>query len=143
TATHLTALEIVQQVNNLSYNNFKYFPTVLDGLVRGFAYTQRDYVNERLMMWGDDIIVSTDGSLNNGFIAGEDLILNRVIDEQKGTMDTIAYIKNATLRTAEAAIRKAYAEKDYATIYKLFDEAFTFVPITGAEWRALKAKNEN
>lgn len=54
--------------------------------------------------------------------------------------DTIAYIPNTILREAEKNIKEAYAQGDYETCYKLFDTALSFYPITGAEWRALKAQ---
>ena len=56
---------------------------------------------------------------------------------------SIAYIPNATLRTAETAIRAAYEAKDIEACYTAFNTAYTFTPITGAEWRALKSAGQN
>lgn len=58
----------------------------------------------------------------------------------KMTIDTIAYIPNKVGIKAEKNIKEAYANGDYITCYELFKKAYTFYPITGAEWRALKAQ---
>ncbi|MEG0807663.1 MAG: hypothetical protein RR410_04850 [Alistipes sp.] len=140
---HLSALEIVKQTNDMAFWCPKYYPGSIKGLYRGFSEAQRDFVNERLLMWGDDIITAATGELSNAFIAGEDIVLRRIVNLEKDIVDTIAYIPNSILRTAEVAIREAYAAKNYATVYKLFDTAFTFMPITGDEWRELKRQGLN
>lgn len=139
---HLTAREIVDQANDICFTNKRLYPD-LDQTSRGFSDAQKDYVNERLLMWGSDIINPETGALTSVFIGGEDMVLRRAVDIDKDIVDTIAYLSNATLRTAEAAILEAYAREDYTAVYKLFDEAFTFTPITGAEWRELKRQGIN
>lgn len=130
---HLSALEIVKQTWIMSFQN----PTVHPGagaLTRGFAPEQRDFSIPALKMWGVDII-NQDGEFALEFIAGEDIIL----ENKQG--DTIAYIANSTLKDAHVKIKAAYDAENYTEVYKLFDEAFTFKPTTGEEWRALKEKD--
>ena len=136
---HLSALEIVKQASAIWLWNKNINPN--EGVGRSFTDIQRDTVNVRLLMWGTDII-GQDGSYQPEFIEGEDVVLTIHHPNNSGT-DTIGYIKNSTVRAAEAQIKEAYAKKDYAKCYEIFDKAFTFIPITGAEWRELKAKNEN
>lgn len=57
--------------------------------------------------------------------------------------DTLGYIPNAVVRKAEADIKAAFNAKDYDECMRLFREAYVFIPITGPEWRELKAKGEN
>lgn len=64
--------------------------------------------------------------------------IDNIIGLQKGR-DTIAYIPNKILKAAQEAIIIAFEAEDYETCYALFDSAIVFVPITGAEYRKLKA----
>lgn len=139
---HLSALEIVKQVREMYFTNRRNYPSS-DEMARGFADAQRDFANERLLMWGTDII-DQQGELTPEFIQAENVVLvrNDLADFRfKG--DTIAYISNATLRAAETVIYAAYAQGDYEQVYKLFDQAYTFIPITGAEWRELQRQGLN
>lgn len=147
-AEHLSALEIVKQTHSIVFTNNRYAPTS-DELSRGFADAQRDYVNERLLMWGDDIINSEYGTLYLGFLYADDVVLVRIIDGitpagyPDRVRDTIAYIPNRVLREAEVAIEAAFNRGDYNKVYKLFDQAYTFLPITGPEWQALRRQGLN
>ena len=58
-------------------------------------------------------------------------------------LDTIGYIPNANFINAEIQIRQALADKDTASVYDLFQNAFKFFPITGTEWLELKKQNLN
>lgn len=138
---HLTAREIVEQTAYLSAEDRDGQPDCR----RGFADHQRDLVNNRLLMYGTDII-DQNGEYVPGFIESKDAILIRHLpspDPNEKVRDTIAYIPNSVLREAEMKIKAAYDQGDYATCYSLFDKAFTFMPITGAEWEALKAEGKN
>jgi hypothetical protein len=53
-------------------------------------------------------------------------------------MDTIGYIPNSVMRSAETKIKAAYEAGDFESVRTLFFTAFTFTPITGDEWRELK-----
>ena len=59
------------------------------------------------------------------------------------TWDTIAYVPNAQMEAAEPLVRAAYARGDYDECYRILEKAYTFIPITGAQWRKLKAANKN
>lgn len=135
---HLSALQIVKECAGVWF----YSPTWNLFTSRGFADKQRDTVDLRLMMWGTDVI-DMYGKLDPVFIDGVDVVFSRVDRAANVIRDTIAYIPNRTLRAAAAQIREAYAAEDYARCYKIFDEAYRFIPITGAQWRELKARGEN
>jgi hypothetical protein len=42
----------------------------------------------------------------------------------------------------ESDIKDALAAQDTVLAYQVFNNRFTFTPITGSEWRALKAQNQ-
>lgn len=46
------------------------------------------------------------------------------------------------MEQAEKDIRRAWAEGDNEAVYKFFNDAYTFTPITDKEWNELKAKGE-
>lgn len=139
---HLTAKEITERATIISYWNENYEPT--NALEREFTPEQRDLTSNRLMMWGTDV-VDVLGNLTTIFIEGHDFLLEEWTDRGLPTFkkDTIAYIPNAVIRAAEQKIKAAYYAEDYATCYKLMDEAFTYTPITAEEWRELKAAGQN
>ncbi|OJV39331.1 MAG: hypothetical protein BGO29_07530 [Bacteroidales bacterium 36-12] len=140
---HLSALEIVKQTTEISLLDST---GVLWG--RSFIKEQRDTISEppKLLMWATDVI-SLDGNLQIGFlgnwIEAIDVIFVHYNLDTPNLRDTIAYIPNSVLRNAETAIRDAYEAQDIEACYQLFNDAYTFTPITGAEWRALKANNQN
>lgn len=136
---HLSNYEIVRQAESLSFIN-----DLTGGWLRGFAKHQRDTVNVRLLMYGTDII-DQDGNYTGEFIESKDFVLRRNLAPLNATpvRDTIAYIPNSIITTARQQIQAAYATGDYETVYSIFDKAFTFIPITGAEWRTLKASGQN
>lgn len=107
--------------------------------IRGFAEKQRDTINLRLLMWGTDIIDQY-GNYVPYFIESKDIIIRRIINKGQWPpkYDTIAYIPQSVMNNAKYLIKGAYDAKDYTQCYKLFDEAFSFKPVTGYEWRELK-----
>ena len=143
-STHLSAVDIVKQTNKLSFYNIGQFGN--QAVDRGFSQAQRDTISEipSLKMFGTDII-NQKGEYHPNFIEGTDCVLVRIInlDMPNQIIDTVAYIPNSVIRTAETQIKAAYAALDNEEVYRIFNEAFTFIPITGAEWRTLKANNEN
>ncbi len=140
---HLTGLEIVEQTSTMfyytNYSDNKYREKA-SLFARGFSDNQRDYQLPALKMWGTDIIL-WDGVMRKDFIKGFDFVLVRGMHEDE--TDTIAYIPNEVIRTAELGITKAYESGDYEAVYQLFDNAFTFIPITGAEYRTLQEEGLN
>jgi len=141
---HLSAMEIVKQTNKLSFYNIALFGN--QAVDRGFAQNQRDTISETpsLKMFGTDII-NQKGEYTPEFIEGSDCVLVRIINLNmpNEVIDTVAYIPNSVLRIAETQIKAAYSALNNEEVYRIFNEAFTFIPITGAEWRELKANNEN
>lgn len=131
--THLTALEIVRQTTTISTPLYE----------RSFIKEQRDTISAtpKLLMWATDVI-TLDGDLQTEWITATDVVLVHYNTVNYQGRDTIAYIPNSVLRAAETAIRAAYDAKDIEACYTLFNNAYTFTPITGAEWRALKAINQ-
>lgn len=139
--SYLSAKEIVKNTWDMNFYNPKVSGTEL---IRGFAPAQRDTVNVRLLMWGTDIIDQS-GKYSPDFIEGHDFILRKDIDLTSyiRVYDTIAYIPNSVITEARAKIQAAFADSNFVEVYRLFDVAFTFTPITGAEWRTLKKAGQN
>lgn len=162
-AEYLTPLRVVKEVGDISFYNYNVFKNEPFG--RGFSGPQRDTISPKLKMWGTDII-NMDGTLNTDFIEGQDLVLRRNLkyntitkiytpqnlDKITGlpyeslgkneiqAYDTIGYISNAIMRKAELDIKLAHEANDPEAVYRIFNETFTFAPISGAEWRVLKTQ---
>lgn len=145
-ANHLTPLEVVKRA------------TVMNGYnqeVAGTSYITWTWVGKdtlspepALLRWGRDIIYDTDGygnyGLQNEFIYAYDLVIcSGAMVNGLPKYDTLAYIPNSNITNARAEIIQAYESKDTSAVYDIFKNAFKFIPITGAEWRALKAQGLN
>lgn len=138
---YLSAKDIVKNTSSLSFYNLNMYS---NPLARGFAPAQRDTVNVRLMMWGTDIIDQS-GKYTGEFIEGKDFVFRKNVDlgHYPPIYDTIAYLPNSVITEARGKIITAFADSNFVEVYRLFDVAFTFTPITGPEWRALKAAGQN
>lgn len=141
--SHLSALEIVKKTTEISLRDTR------NGVWgRSFSSDQRDTVSTtpKLLMWATDVI-SLDGQLQNDFLGNflqaTDIVFVHYNLSTPTLRDTIAYIPNSVLRAAETEIKAAYEAKNIESCYTLFNEAYTFIPITGAEWRSLKASGQN
>lgn len=134
---HLSALEIVKQTWTLTYRNYNFKPE--EWYTLGFADIQRDTIKPALKMWGTDII-DQKGNFVEHFLKIYDGVLTREISSR--LYDTIGYLPNKMLKGALEKIKAEYDKKNYTEVYRLFDEAFTFRPITGAEWRELKKQDK-
>lgn len=153
----LTPRQVVEKASVISYHNYEINP---DGGVieRGFNSLQRDFANNRLMMLSIDVI-SQQGTLKTDFLNGCDFLLviwrypdgllwGDTSSEYHGygkdfiRYDTVGYIPTKKVHEAAVKIKSAYYQGNYATCYKLFNEAFTFYPITGKEWRELQAQGK-
>lgn len=136
---HLSDKEIVRQTFELSGLNTDGFNST-----RGFADVQKDTVNNVLMMWPEDIIYNENGSYKicEFFITMRNVIIRRVIDytviNGDYQFDTIAYIPNSVIIRADSVIHEMYKKSDFDGIKKEFNTAFTFLPVTGKEWRELE-----
>lgn len=109
----------------------------------GISDEQKDFTTPKIMMWGMWVIENN--AISRDFIEAKDVIFvtRQNQDNTKPISDTLGYIPNATLRAAETAIKAAYAAEDYDKVYSLFDEAYRFTPINGADWLKLKAEGKN
>lgn len=141
-ADYLPSLEIVKQAHQICFYNEE---IGTNDLRRNFIPEHKDLVNVRLLMWGTDIIDQY-GQYVTEFINGRDFIINRLLNaptDWPPRYDTIAYISNRVIQAARTQIKAAYDAGDYARCYDLFNSAFTFRPVTGEEWRELKANGLN
>ena len=128
----------------------------------GIAPEMRDVEHSRIKMWSEMVIAKRpfkeNGQrvdkwtlLDDGWISFRDvrLIISNIdpFTTDDGVLvpantEVIAYIPNAKMDEAQKAIRAAWEAKDNEEVYRLFNEAFTFIPITNNEWKALKEKGE-
>lgn len=134
---HFSDLEIVKQARNIAMYYFDYLNN--EYMIGRGGFSGKDTISAIPALLQDaNQIVALDGALLEEYLTAYDLVIEREL--AVNTYDTIAYIPNAQMRAAEVLIREAYANQD-ESIYDIFNEAFKFIPITGAEWRALKAEN--
>lgn len=141
TKGYLSALEIVKQTTVMRFKNEVVFGS--SDATRGFSDAQRDTISETpcLKMWGTDIIDQF-GNYTPEFIEGHDIVLERWSNNSfNSEKDTIGYIPNAVIFAAKDSIKAALLINDTESVYRIFNNAFTFRPITGAEWLALKMQN--
>lgn len=113
----------------------------------GIDDVQKDYENERIMMWGGMIMTDNNNKegrleLDDYFFKVRDLRILGVLRDGDTEQPIIAYIPNKRMEEAEATITKAYNEGRYDDVYRLFQELYTAIPTTTARWEVLKAKGE-
>lgn len=132
---HLSALEIVKYANVIAFYNEDFGTLECSRVFEGF---QRDTISERpcLKMWGTDII-DVDGNYVPDFIEGRDFLIKHLGDDYTVT-DTLAYIPNSVISAARDSIKAAMIRNDTEAVYRIFNDAFIFTPITGEEWLELK-----
>ena len=124
----LTDLEIVQKAGNIKWTSqwsFNYYENSPVTIARTFGDNDKDFNKPALLMWGTDII-GYDGEKNflyKGFLYGYDVFITDTLN------DTIAYVPNEVLEKARKPIEEAWERGDYDAIYRMFNEAFTFLPI--------------
>lgn len=133
----LTALEIVQNAVNIKWtthygDNFYYETPIKPA--RTFTDQFKDFNKPALLMWGTDIIQPELLNLSHGQNVEYGMFLRDFIDGfdvyiTDGNNDSIAHIPNEVLRAARPLIWQAYSDSNYTEVYRLFDEAFTFIPI--------------
>ncbi|MCR5697775.1 MAG: hypothetical protein K6G73_12450 [Marinilabiliaceae bacterium] len=93
-----------------------------------------DTVNNRLVMVGANIETVED----NPFFISEECII--VSGEE---YDTLAYVPYAQRQAAYEQIKPLWDTENWDAIYEIFQNAFTFIPCTGAEYKALKEQGLN
>lgn len=113
------------------------------GGIRGWADAQRDTVNCKLKMWATDVINEETGKLlndpENDFLGAKTA---RLILGLEDNYRVIAYIPSATLEAARTSIQAAYDKGDLDEVYRLFQEAYTAIPISQEDYDALKAEGK-
>lgn len=123
---NLTALEIVEQAFNIKWkSNWAYETYRTDdalNVARGFPDEFKDLNAPALKMRGIDVI-SEDGDYQRIFTHGFSIYITDVNN------DTIAYVPDSVIENARPLIEAAFAEQNYDEVYRLFNEAFTFLPI--------------
>lgn len=99
---------------------------------------------------GDVFITLRDVVFERGLhVEGKDTVFCGYAKDYSGTIlypnvtDTVAYVPNGQLIAAEPLVRAAFERGDYDECYRILEKAYTFIPITGAQWRKLKAENKN
>ncbi len=122
----------------------------------GISEKMKDYANCRFVMAPWMVIKKLpekrlpDGSytykyeLNETWITNREVTLLAIETPSLGLSagEIIGYIPNKQMEEAEKAIRKAFAEKDSEKVFKLFNDAYTFIPIREGKWNELKEKGE-
>lgn len=126
TVPGLTALEIVEQAVNLCYQTY-WLDNINTGeiktVVRTFIEEHKNLENQLLRMWGTDIITQ-DGDYRKDFTNAFNVYITNASN------DTIAYVPDAVINAARPLIEAAYEDENYTEVYRLFDEVFTFLPIS-------------
>lgn len=126
----LTPLQIVEQGINVKWQSHYagniYYDTP-KFIARGFAPAHRDLTIPALKMWGIDILYQeqTDSpiAIYRDFLHGYSVYIT------DNNNDTIAYVSDDVIQEAKAKIETEFEAENYDEIYRLFNEAFTFLPI--------------
>lgn len=125
TVSGLTALEVVENAVNIKFQSHyldnTYYDDVKD-IARTFIEEHKDYNKPALLMWGTDIITQ-EGEYLNMFTNSFNIVITDVNN------DTIAYIPDEVIDAARPLIESAFVDENYNEVYRLFNEAFTFIPI--------------
>lgn len=134
---------------------------ILDLATRIIYYNKRDTVNQKFVFMGSFVVdmrqnASYPKPVLGSFPLSEDMVLRAAIGEDGKHIhprdywfepilryDTLAYIPNATLKESKRILKKAMAEEDYETCYKMFDTHYKFIPITGPEYMELVRQGKN
>lgn len=122
----LTPLEVVQKAVTIRWksnwfgNDYYEKPYEIG---RTFSESDRDFETPALRMWGTDII-DQNGKFYKDFIYGYDVYLINY------EADTIACVPDSVINKARPLIEAAYNDSNYTEVYRLFNEVFTFIPLT-------------
>ena len=160
----LSGKQVVQQTWGMKGRYPDGSPTQGGGKL--FTAEMRDTINPALKLLMKDVIFTVYKNekplLETFFLTLRDVVFERAIRIENGdtifcgyakdysgpiinptTWDTIAYVPTAQLEAAEKLVRAAYDRGEYDRCYQILEKAYTFIPITGAQWRKLKAENKN
>ena len=123
----LTALEVVERATSMKLQ-MRYFDDLDNGQYkiagRGFnEETMKDFNIPALKMLGIDVI-NAQGEYIRDLTTAKSVYITDI------NGDTLAYVPDDVINNARPLIEAAYAEENYTEVYRLFDEAFTFLPIS-------------
>ena len=140
----LTAREVVEQADCFLFTDPE---TGKPDCPLAIGDGQKDYKNERIVMWGGQIMNDSNNKegrleLNPYFLKVRDLRILALLRDGETEQRIIAYIPNKRMEEAEIAITTAYNEGRYDDVYRLFQELYTAIPTTTARWQLLKSKGE-
>lgn len=96
-----------------------------------------DRVNNRLAMRVANLETLDD----NQFLLSKEVILYTT-NERFEYIDTIGYVPYSQRYAAYEAIKPLWESEDWDAIYNIFQNAFTFIPCTGAEYKAMIENGE-
>ncbi len=137
-----TPAEVVRECSNFCLDD----PDGDINVLNGISDEMKDYENNRIKMWGEQII-SKDGELVEYFIKSKNvrIIAGNVPGKTNPTVDEgiIAYIPNKVMQEGWIKIKKAYDAGNYEEVYRLFQKVYTAIPITPSEYQKLVEKGEN
>lgn len=125
----LTALQVVEYANSIHFQSHYFdngFNDVAKDMSRQFDDVQKDYETPALKMYGYDVI-SPDGIYYRDFTNAFSVYIVNVDNTNK--VDTLAYIPDSVINNTRPLIEQAYNDENYTEVYRLFNEAFTFMPI--------------
>lgn len=113
---------------------------IVDG-VNGISDEMKDFEHNRIKMWGQQII-REDGTLEDYFMTARNV---RIIDGMMPDPNDciIAYIPNKVMQEGWVKIQEAYNEGNYDEVYRLFQQVYTAIPITSAQYAELRKRGEN
>lgn len=124
--TGLTPLEVVQKALTIRWTSHwagNVYTETPFTIGRTFADTDYDYETPALLMNGRDIITE-DGDMYKDFIYGYDVYITGL------NRDTIACVPDSVINKARPLIEAAYNDSNYTECYRLFNEVFTFIPLS-------------
>ena len=160
----LSGKQVVQQTWGMKGKYPDGTPTLGGGKL--FTGIMRDTINPALKLLMQDVIGKSPDKQSlvlDGFfltlrdvvftrglhVEGKDTVFCGYADDYCSTIlypnvtDTVAYVPNSQLIAAEPLVRAAFEKGDYNECYRILEKAYTFIPITGAQWRKLKAEKRN
>lgn len=126
----LTALEIVERAESIVWQShwfYDYYNETPDVIGRGFNEHQKDFDIPALKMFSIDVIGTypdiPEPVYKRIFTHGFSVYITDI------NGDSIAYVPDEVINTARPLIESAFEAGDYEEVYRLFEEAFTFLPL--------------
>jgi len=127
----LSPLDVVEQSRNLKWttnwfqNEYKERPEYVSRVVS--ENLQKDFNIPAIKMFSTDII---DWFPLTGVTYIKDFIYGRNVVITNSSNDTIAFVPDSLITNVRDQVETAFNDSNYTEVYRLFNEAFTFYPIT-------------